>query len=171
VHHARAVPPVTKHGVRLRPETIEDEPLLFALYASTREEELALTGWDAETRAGFVRMQFNAQRTAYREMFPGGEFSIVLAAAVPIGRIVVNRARDEIRLVDLVIEPARRGRGVGTNLVNQLIAESENARKPFRLHVLRGSRAFGWYERLGFRVIQEKEIHLEMERTPTLASA
>ena len=80
--------------VTLRPEESGDEPLLLQLYASTREEELALTGWDVPTRALFVESQFRAQRAAYRSMFSTADFAILLLETAPIGRIVVQQAPD-----------------------------------------------------------------------------
>src|SRR5687767_10939668 len=151
----RGVPESFTLELALRPECSDDEPLLYNLYASTREEELALTDWNAATRESFLRMQFNAQRAGYRTMFPEGEFIMVLAGGTPIGRLVVNRTTEEIRVVDLVITPVQRNRGIGTALMTQLIDESQNLHKPVRLHVLRGSRAFAWYQRLGFRVIED----------------
>jgi ribosomal protein S18 acetylase RimI-like enzyme len=158
-------------NLALRPETSADGPLLYELYASTREDELALTNWDAAARESFLRMQFNAQRVAYREMFPAGEFSVVLAGGGPIGRVVVNRTTEEIRLVDLVIAPARRNHGIGTVLMKKLISESNETNRPLRLHVLRGSRAFNWYQQLGFRGIGDSEFYTEMERTAVTANA
>lgn len=148
----------------LRPETGDDEPLLFALYSSTRADELALTGWDADTCQSFLRMQFAAQRSGYGQMFPNAQFNIVMAGEVPIGRIVVNRAAHEIRVVDLVIAPEERNGGVGTELMRPLIAESANVKLPLRLCVVRGNRALRFYERLGFVKTGELATHLEMER-------
>jgi GNAT superfamily N-acetyltransferase len=155
-------------SLKLRPQTDADDSLLLALYSSTRADELAMTGWDAATCDSFLRMQFDAQRLGYRQMFPKAQFDIVLAADVPIGRIVVNRDIEEIRVVDLVITPERRERGIGTELMKRLIVESIAEQKPLRLWVVRGNRALRFYERLGFSVIGESATHLEMERPATL---
>jgi hypothetical protein len=47
-------------AIALRPIRPDDRPLLLALYASTREAELALVDWDAAQKAAFVEMQFDA---------------------------------------------------------------------------------------------------------------
>ena len=150
--------------ITLRPESAGDEALLYQLYADTRAEEMAMVNWDPATKETFVRMQFMAQRKGYREMFPQAAFSIILAGGQPIGRIVVNRARDEIRLVDLVLQPGCRGRGVGTRLLSGLCSEADAAKKPLRLHVLRGNRARRLYERSGFGPKGETGAYEEMER-------
>ena len=55
----------------LRPITPEDDAFLAGLYASTRAEELAVTGWSAEQTAVFCRQQYDAQTAHYRENYPG----------------------------------------------------------------------------------------------------
>ena len=152
--------------VTWRPEAPGDEPLLFQLYASTREDELALTGWDAATRAQFLQSQFLAQRVGYRSQFPNGEFDLVLLDAAAIGRLVLNQTADELRLVDIVLAPAARNRGLGTALMNAVLAEAARQNKPVRLHVIRHSPAARLYQRLGFGKIAEDGFHDEMEWHP-----
>jgi len=154
----------------LRPETATDEPLLRALYASTRADELALVNWDQATRERFIESQFQAQRSGYFEMFPRGEFSIVLVQGVPAGRVVVNRTAFEIRLVDLVIAPALRNRGIGTELTRRLLDESRATSRPVRLHVLTHSPARRLYERLGFVVREQGDVYTEMEYSAASAA-
>jgi GNAT superfamily N-acetyltransferase len=168
VSHACAVEFCATEQIRLRPEAEGDEPLLFALYSSTRAEELALTGWDDATCNSFLGMQFAAQRSGYRQMFPKASYDIVLLDNLPVGRMVVNRNADEIRVVDLVLAPEMRNRGIGTELLKRVAAESIAARTPLRLRVLRGNRALRFYERHGFAVTGETGAHLDMERTATL---
>jgi GNAT superfamily N-acetyltransferase len=149
--------------ISLRAEQAADEPFLYALYASSREEELLLTCWDERMRAHFLQMQFGAQRTAYRGMFPDAHFDIVLLDGAPAGRIVVNRAQPEIRVVDFIIAPGQRNCGIGTALLQSLIAESAAAQKPLRLQVVRGNRALGFYQRNGFVATGESASHVQME--------
>ena len=54
----------------LRDATDDDRPFLLALYASTRADELARTGWSAETRQVFVQMQYAAQHADYLRRHP-----------------------------------------------------------------------------------------------------
>ena len=49
-------------GVTLRPACADDEGFLLALYASTRQDEMAAWGWDAAQQEMFLRMQFLAPR-------------------------------------------------------------------------------------------------------------
>ncbi len=147
----------------LRPERVADAAFLLELYASTRREELEATGWPAAMRDAFVRMQFNAQQQGYRATFPRAEFAIILLDNQAVGRIVIDRAEHEFRLVDIVLLPAHRGRGLGTGLVQNLQREAAAAKMPVRLSVLKGERAFQLYERLGFRKTGEAGLRDQME--------
>jgi GNAT superfamily N-acetyltransferase len=155
--------PDTAPGITLRPESAEDEPLLFELYAETRAAELDGVGWDPAMRRSFLTMQFKAQRQGYRTMFPEAAFSIIITDDRPAGRIVVNRTEGEIRLVDLVLLPPYRGRGIGTQLLTGLCAQAVEGKKALRLHALKGSRARRLYERLGFRKVDETGVYDQME--------
>ncbi len=152
----------------LRPEQPKDEPFLYQVYASTRDEELALTHWDEQTRRTFLDLQFAAMRRGYATMYPAGEFLIITHNDQPVGRLVLNRSTDEIRVVDLALLPAHRNAGIGTCLMQRLCEEAGQSHKAVRLSVLRNSRAFRWYERLGFVKTAESGIYDQMEwRAPT----
>jgi GNAT superfamily N-acetyltransferase len=154
-------PPLT-----LRPEQPTDEIFLLHLYATTRQEELDLTNWDAATRAAFVKMQFKAMRQGYASMFPHGQFSIVTLGDLVVGRMVVNRAEHEIRLVDMVLTPNVRCRGIGSRLAHTLQTEARQAGKPLCLHVLKGNRATRFYEKLGFHYAGDAGLYHEMTWSP-----
>jgi ribosomal protein S18 acetylase RimI-like enzyme len=147
----------------LRPEGLADAPFLLKVYAGTRQEELEATGWPAEMREAFVRMQFNAQRQGYLASFPRAEFAIVLSEGQAIGRIIIDRAENEFLVVDIALLPEHRGRGLGTALMSHLLREAAAAKKPVRLSVLKGQRAFWWYQRLGFAKTGEDDVRDQME--------
>ena len=152
--------------IALRPERPEDDSFLAEVYASTRQDELNLTNWDAATRSAFLAMQFKAMRQGYQSSFPEGQFSIILADGSPVGRVVVNRADAEIRVVDIVLLPVHCGLGIGTKLMEGFKAEAARARKPLRLCVFQGTRAVGFYRRLGFLAVGAAGAYQEMEWRP-----
>src|SRR6476469_3519979 len=89
----------------LRPITPEDVPFLAAVYASTRWEELAPTGWSDEEKAVFCRRQFDAQSAHYRENYPGASLQVIERDGVSIGRLYVARWESEIRIMDIALLP------------------------------------------------------------------
>jgi ribosomal protein S18 acetylase RimI-like enzyme len=150
-------------SVVLRPEQPGDEPFLFEVYASTRAEELALTNWDEPARRAFLDMQFSAMRRGYAGMYPAGESFIIRLGERAIGRIVLNRTAEEIRVVDLALLPAHRNAGIGTLLMRRVCAEAAQAGTPVRLCVLKNGRAARWYERLGFTKTEDAGPYDQME--------
>jgi ribosomal protein S18 acetylase RimI-like enzyme len=108
-------------------------------------------------------MQFNAWLQGYRAAFPRAQFAIILWGDQPIGHIIINRAQEEFRLVDIALLPPHRGRGIGTALVQDLLREAAAAQKPVRLSVLRGQRAFRLYQRLGFEITGQAGPRDQME--------
>jgi GNAT superfamily N-acetyltransferase len=152
--------------ISLRPERPEDEPFLAQVFASTREDELKLTSWDAPTRAAFLDMQFKAMLKGYRSTYSEAEFSIILSDGKPVGRMVVDRAPGEIRVVDVALLPIHCSHGIGTKLMRDIMDEAARLGKPVRLSVFRGTRATPFYLRLGFRIISEPSIYEEMEWIP-----
>jgi ribosomal protein S18 acetylase RimI-like enzyme len=150
-------------AIALRPIRPDDQPFLCAVYASTREQELAAVAWDAAQKTAFVQMQFAAQHAYYQEHYAGAAFDIVLVAGQPAGRLYVDRARDEIRIVDIALLPEYCNRGIGTMLLNNLQSEGAAAGKPLRIHVERFNPALRLYERLGFRQLEDRGVYLFME--------
>lgn len=78
---------------------------------------------------------------------------------------VVERAPDQVRLLQLFILPEHQRKGIGTRLVQRLIAETKESRLPLRLRVLQVNPARVFYSRLGFRVVDRTAEHVYMERT------
>lgn len=151
------------HAVSLRPASANDEAFVRQVYASTRQEEMQSWGWTAEQQQHFVRMQFDARRSAYAATYPVSVECVILDADVPAGSITVSRSSAEIRLVDIALLPEHRSRGIGTILLSMLTRESMSSDIPVRLSVVRGNPAYHLYERLGFVVTDAGPMYLEME--------
>lgn len=153
-------------GIELRPATSQDRDLLLALYGSTRVDELSVVSWGDAEKAAFVRMQFEAQDASYRQSYPNGRFLVVLVAGVPVGRLYFARLASELRLVDLTLLPARRGRGTGSTLMAWLLALADRDDLPVTLHVEPWNPARRLYERIGFRSLEQRGIYEFMRREP-----
>ncbi len=152
-------------GIALRPSVADDRPLLLAIYASARADELAMLPWSAAQREAFVAMQFAAQQRAYREAMPDAAFAIVELHGAPIGRLDVHVDALRWSLVDITLLPEHRGAGIGAALIRDLQRCAQRDALPLRLHVEQHNRALGLYRRLGFRPIETAGIYLAMEWT------
>ncbi|MBI1804852.1 MAG: GNAT family N-acetyltransferase [Ignavibacteria bacterium] len=153
-------------SVTLRPAYEADNEFLWRLYASTREEELAIVPWSKEQKEEFTRMQFTAQTQFYTDVYPEMEYSIIVNDGVDAGRLIVARLKDEIRVIDIALLPAHRGFGIGKALLEDLIAEAEEMNKPVRLHVEHFNRARNLYDRMGFKPVADRGVHVMMEWNP-----
>ncbi|MGD0089792.1 MAG: GNAT family N-acetyltransferase [Planctomycetota bacterium] len=148
--------------VTFRPVSPEDEEFLFALYASTRKEELAQWGWPQARQQAFLALQFKAQRRQYLAQFPEAAHSLLILDGAPIGRLWVDRA-NSIRLVDITLLPERQHQGLGTSLIQLLQAEAAACSKPLELSVLKSNvRALRLYQRLGFAIAADGGMYLAM---------
>jgi ribosomal protein S18 acetylase RimI-like enzyme len=153
-------------SLALRPITPADRELLYRIYAGTRAEELAVTGWDDSQKAAFLQMQFDAQHRYYMENYRDARFQVIEWDRAPVGRLYLVRWSDEIRIIDIALMPEYRGRGLGTQLMLKIQADARQAGLPVTIHVERFNPALSLYERLGFRVIEDKGVYLLMKWTP-----
>ena len=150
----------------LRPSTLDDEQFLYRLYASTREDELAVVPWSESEKETFLTTQFNAQHTFYHQQFNEAEFLIIEQDNEPIGRLYLDRRDDEIRIVDIALLPTHRNRGIGTRYLKSILEEGQGAGLPVRIHVERNNTALRLYERLGFQKVTENGVYFLMEKWP-----
>jgi ribosomal protein S18 acetylase RimI-like enzyme len=153
-------------AITLRPITPDDEEFLCQVYASTREEELALTDWDPAQKAAFVQMQFAAQHRYYQENYRQTTFDVILVDGQPAGRLYVARWAKQIRIVDIALLPEYRNAKIGSTLLHELMTEAAAAGKPVSIHVERYNPALRLYTRLGFVPIGEHGVYFLMEWTP-----
>jgi len=113
-------------------------------------------------RRSFLTMQFRASQ-GYHQAFPDAEFQIITLDGGNAGRLIVNRTRDDLQLVDIALLPIHRNAGIATALLQRLFGEAAATKMPIRLQVLKVNRAGRLYQRLGFTQTGETETHLEME--------
>ena len=146
----------------LREETPEDRPFLLEVYASTRIDELAATGWPDDQKRAFIEMQFNARERTY----PRVDNRIILLNGRPVGRILVDRGETGIVLRDIALLTEYRNAGIGSRLIQDLIKEAAAESKPITLHVVAFSPAVRLYERLGFHRTGPEGAYLEMKWVP-----
>jgi ribosomal protein S18 acetylase RimI-like enzyme len=151
---------------RLRPISESDDRFLRRVYASVREDELALVPWDEAQREAFLRQQFDAQDRHYREHYDGASFDVIEVEGEPAGRLYVARWEDEIRIMDIALLPEHRGAGIGTRLLRDLLDEARRTGRRVSIHVEKQNRALRLYERLGFATVADRGVYLLLEATP-----
>ncbi len=154
--------PEPEPDIKLRPATAADQDFLMAVFGSTREHELAALG-DSPLIESFISMQFKAQQQSYHEAHAEAEDSIVLLDQNPIGRILVKRSGEAIRLVNIALLTEFRGRGIGSILLRRLLEEGAAAGKPVVLSVNKLNPAIRLYGRFGFFKVAEDGLYVQMQ--------
>jgi ribosomal protein S18 acetylase RimI-like enzyme len=158
-------------GLTLRAAGPDDEAFLAKVYASTRAAEMAAVPWSDADRRAFLAMQHRAQHTDYHRRYPDASFDLVVLRAQLVGRLYLDRGEREHRVIDIALLPEYQGQGIGTRLLDGVLAGAQAAHVPVRLHVEAGNPAAGLYRRLGFTDIPSAEdegfqIYHEMEWSP-----
>lgn len=157
-------PDIGPSGLATRPMAAGDEALFQALVSAVRARELHVDGWEPALRDQVLRSQFDAQRRAYRDEFPAADERLILHAGIAIGWVIVDTSGRDLHGIDIGLLPEYQSHGVGTHVIRGLQHEAAVEGRRMVLTVQRlNVRARALYERLGFRVIRETDIHIVME--------
>jgi len=129
--------------VTRRPSTDIDIDFIYALRTSAyrgRVEALFGPWLESEQRAFLAR---DMAETPYQ---------IILEEDVPVGSVAVSHHDDHDFVEDIMVHAEHRDRGLGTQVMRELMDAATARGVPLRLSVLDGNRVRVLYERLGFRV-------------------
>jgi len=113
-------------GLTIRPCRPGDEAFLRRLYRTSREQELAATGWTDVMKREFCNQQYDAQRDDWRHRFPQAHWLLLLDRREPVGRLYYDPSGEDLLLIDICLLPKAQGRGRGRALLE---ATSEQARR------------------------------------------
>ncbi|WP_134219726.1 GNAT family N-acetyltransferase [Pelotomaculum sp. FP] len=153
--------------VTLRPVCPADEPFLFRLFAGGRPDLEWITYLSEEQKTEFYGKQFRCEQEQLKKDYPGAQFCVVLLEGEPVGRLYVHRGKEEFRGLAITLLPEFRNRGIGSELINGMLRDASKAGKPVRIHVAwYNYAARALYERLGFRVAEDREVYCEMQWLP-----
>lgn len=152
--------------MQIRPMRDDDREFSFRVYASSRERELAPLDWDESDKAVFLRSQFELQDAHYRSHFPKADFQIIESNGKPIGRLYVDRGPELIRILDIALLSEARGNGIGTALLQELLAEARSLSRPVEIHVEPFNPSKQLMERLGFRTVEQTAVTYRMNWQP-----
>lgn len=158
---------VYMQDITYRPIEESDSSFLFDVYASAQQEELALSGWPKRLQEGFLRQQFEAEKMFFTEQFSQADLRIVLFEGEPIGRLYLDKKVSEIEVLDIALLPEYRNRGIGTELIRDILEEAQECNKAVHIHVRRRNPSVRLYYRLGFYRIADDGNNCLMEWEPS----
>ena len=139
-----------------------DTPFLRALYASTREEEMKMVPWPAEEKQRFLEWQFAAQSQHYAESYENDGFMVIELDGVLVGRLYLHRSEKVIEIVDISLVPELRGKGLGRQLLQEVIDEASQSGKRVAIYVEQFNPARHLYDRLGFQQVDTVGVYHHM---------
>jgi SAM-dependent methyltransferase len=140
--------------ISLRPASDADREFLRALHHACLRPWVEPTwGWDESD-----------QDRRFDAAFATDGRSIVELEGRPVGTLRLGRDERGLRVDDVEVAPGHQGRGIGTRLLRDVLAEADREGLPVRLRVLRTSPARRLYLRLGFAVEGETDTHVLMAR-------
>lgn len=145
----------------LRPATLADYDFLYALHcACIRDYVEPIWGWHEGWQAEYFRQKFDPRQRR-----------VIVIEGRDAGVLVVEERENELYLALIEILPAAQGRGVGTAILIDLMAQARREGKPVTLDVLETNRpAQQLYERLGFQVVGQGEHRRRMAWPPVADS-
>jgi ribosomal protein S18 acetylase RimI-like enzyme len=141
--------------LRLTPAGLDDAEYLYRLTETTMRRYVEET-WGGEWHEHAARASIEedvARRRAFLVIQNGGR----------VGMMVVDDQPEQLHLDKLYVDPEFQRRGIGTELLRQLILRARAADKPLRLRVLRVNPARALCDRLGFIVVAETPERYFME--------
>lgn len=161
-------PPQAAQQIRLRPIADGDLEFLFRVYASARAEEKTQLGWPDDQWNAFLHMQFNLQHEQYMRNYVQPSFDIIMLGNQPAGRFYIDRQAQEIRLIDIIVLPEFRRKGIAAQLIGDLLQEAEETGVSVSLHVEKSNPILAYYRSLGFEISIDRDICLYMVRVPSI---
>lgn len=150
--------------LNFRPIEAADHAFLQRLYASAREVEMSRSGWPAESIAEFLRQQFNLQHSYYQEHFSDGEFWLIERSGQAIGRLYLFWGETTLQIIDITLLPEYRGAGLGRSLLEDLLTRAAARGLAVGLHVEGDNPALHLYRQLGFVVVGDSGVYLQMRK-------
>ena len=138
----------------LREVNQEDFEFLFYLKKKSLQKYIQQTGgWDKQWQRDYFSKNFNPE-----------ELKIIVQNDQDIGVISIIDKVDKLLLSKIEILPTFQNRGIGTSLIKDILKRANLIKKNVILQVHKlNKRVKILYERLGFVIVDENEIHYFME--------
>lgn len=142
----------------LRIATQEDyDPLRHIHHVAFRDVVMQTWGWDEHVQ--------DQMWTEY--LTETDSLQVIEVDGATAGYLDVRALPDHIFIANIALDPAMQGRGIGTRILQDILAEATAADVPVRLDVIKANiQARALYERLGFVWVGANESHDTMERFP-----
>ena len=133
----------------LRPAAPADAAFLASLFRSTRPELAMLPAGLADQ---LIAQQQQLQEMGYRQAFPEAITLVIESSGTPVGKLVLDEQRQQLRVVDIAVDPAFRGRGFASAVLRRLQQQALETGRDVVLSVaIDNAPALRLYHSLGFQ--------------------
>jgi len=150
---------VLSPGLGLRLVEKDDEEFLRLLFISARPE-LGLLPLPPAQLTQLMRQQYELQQLGYLNQYPQLEHWIIATQSGSVGKIMFERLPSAVHIIDFIIAPEWRGRGIGRSILTALKAHAEAGVGVLSLRVDRQNiNAKRLYHKLGFVMSQSSDTH------------
>jgi ribosomal protein S18 acetylase RimI-like enzyme len=139
-----------------------DGNFLFELFCSVRAE-LTLLPLPKAQLEQLVRQQYEWQQKSYTDQYPGAENWVIETQSGAVGKIMLHRCATVTHIIDFIIAPDWRNRGIGSTVLGALKKYIASNTGVLRLSVDRQNfHAKRLYLRQGFVVSQTSGTHEQL---------
>ena len=137
---------------------------LLKLFTECRPDLDSIMNVSREQKESIIYQQFALEHHQLIQMYPEAELNIVMIDKEPVGRVYINYGVAKDRILQIGLLKKYRGFGIGRKIVAMVIDKAFNKRKTVSLQVAWFNQgAYGFYEKLGFKVIENNGVFYEME--------
>ena len=134
-----------------RPALPFDEGFFRRLFIADRLPGFLAGGLTPTAAEALLADQYRLQCIGYGADYPHADRRVICWRDLPAGRIIDADQGDHLHIVDFLVEPDRRGLGIGTEVLGRVLWKARLTNRPVRLMSIIGSPAQRLYERAGFR--------------------
>jgi GNAT superfamily N-acetyltransferase len=142
----------------------------IALRTACGEDSVFARDLYFETMRGMIERLFGWDQTREERNFAGffkvDEVRIITADDQDAGWIQEQVENRTINLGSFYVMPAMQGRGIGTKVLDKLLAEAADQSKAMTLAVVKINPARYFYEKRGFRITHEDQHKFYMRACP-----
>ncbi|KHA62044.1 acetyltransferase [Vibrio variabilis] len=137
-----------------RPANAQDYEFLFELKKAAEYDAIkAVFGWDEQI-----------QRALHHQEWHQAKPTIIEREGRPVGSYLLEHHSDHLYFGRFFLLPEWHGKGIGSQVLNQVITQADQLRLPIKLCYLQGNRVGSLYQRLGFKRVSHNEQFVFMLR-------
>jgi GNAT superfamily N-acetyltransferase len=116
-------------------------------------------------------LERSAQAASFSEEWAPTQVRIISFGGSDVGWLQSDMRDDGLFVAQLFADGPFQGRGIGTEVMNQLIGEAAALNQPVSLAVVKINPAIRLYRRLGFRTTHEDDRKFYMKRDHVIAES